>query len=182
MDNTIGINLGAKAEYKGISNELKSFIIDVFKQLLYQALFEERMILAKEIDRYMDAKLRSLDHLDEAEAALASEPPKVKESYHNAAEVKGAIANNIVSIYDYFGERAFSLSTFTDHLKSYVTLREHDYTPHLVHNRWEQQVNSAIRAVKLKGYVIESTGRRGYYTIKPTQPAPSPSTAPTNTP
>lgn len=167
MDTTIGINLGAKPEYKGIPNELKSFLIEVCKQLHHQVAFEERMILAKEIDRYMDAKLRSLDHLDEAEAALASEPPKVKESYHSAAEVKSTIADNIDSIYAYFGDRAFSLSTFTDHLKSYVTMREHDYTPHLVHNRWEQQVNSAIRAVKLKDYDIEATGRRGYYAIRP---------------
>ena len=182
MDTTIGINLGAKPEYKGLPNDLKSFLIDVIKQLLYQALFEERMILAKEIDRYMDAKLRSLDHLDEAEAALASEPPKVKESFHSIKEIKAVIAANIQPIYEYFKDRVFSLSAFTDHLKSYVTLREHDYTPDSSYHRWETQVNSSIRRVNLKGYVIEHTGRRGHYTIKPTQPAPSPSITPTNTP
>lgn len=172
MDTTIGINLGANPMYKSIPDVYKSFWVDAIKQLLHQALFEERMILAKSIDRVIAARSQSLEHLDEAEAALASKPPKVKESYHSAAEVKDAIANNIDSIYAYFGERDFSLSAFTDHLKSYVTLREHDYTPHLVHNRWEQQVSHAIRKVKVENYIIENTSRRGYYAIKPTKPTP----------
>jgi hypothetical protein len=185
MDTTVGINLGAKPEYKGISNELKSFLIEVCKQIHHQTAFEERMILAKEIDRYMQAKSRSLDHFDEAEAALAAEPPKVKESFHSIKEIKAVIAANIQPIYEYFKDRVFSLSAFTDHLKSYVTLREHDYNPNSSYHRWETQVNSSIRRVKLKGYVIEPTGRRGYYTInptqptQPTQPTPSPSAIPT---
>jgi hypothetical protein len=175
MDTTIGLNLNGKAEYKTIADVQKTYIYEMVGQAYKHHSFELRVTLMKDVERLVKAMIQPLDHSDEAEAALASEPPKVKESYHNAAEVKGAIANNIVSIYEYFGDRAFSLSTFTDHLKSYVTLREHDYTPHLVHNRWEQQVNSAIRAVKVKGYVIESTGRRGYYAIRPTHPTPSPS-------
>lgn len=172
MDTTIGINLGANPKYKNVPDDYKSFCIDAVKQLLHQAMFEQRMVFAKEVDRIVAARLQSLDYLDEATAALASKPPKVKESYHSAAEVKTVIVNNIDSIYEYFGERDFSLSAFTDHLKSYVTLREHDYTPHLVHNRWEQQVCHAIRKVKVKNYVIGATGRRGYYVIKPTQPTP----------
>ena len=167
MDTTIGLNLGAKAEYKMIPDLYKAFMLDMCTQISKQHLFELRMVFTKDIDRLITARLQPLDHLDEAEAALASEPPKVKESYHTVAEIKDAIANNIDSIYEYFKERAFSLAAFTDHLKSYVTIREHDYTPHLSHNRWEQQVNSTIRVVKLPDHDIAHTGRRGYYTIRP---------------
>ena len=185
MDTTIGLNLNGKAEYKSIPTAQINLIIEAVKQVYNQQSFELKVGIMQDVERLVKAMIQPLDHLDEAEAALASEPPKVKESFHSIKEIKAVIAANIQPIYEYFKDRVFSLSAFTDHLKSYVTLREHDYVPGSYYHRWETQVNSSIRRVKLKGYVIESTGRRGYYTInptQPTQPTPSPSITPTNTP
>ena len=162
MDTTSGLNLNGKAEYKSIPTAQINLIIEAVKQVYNQQSFELKVGIMQDVERLVKAMIQPLDHLDEAEAALASEPPKVKESFHSIKEIKAVIAANIQPIYEYFKDRVFSLSAFTDHLKSYVTLREHDYVPGSYYHRWETQVNSSIRRVKLKGYVIESTGRRGY--------------------
>lgn len=166
MDTTIGLNLSGKEEYKSIPNAQINLIIEAVKQINKQHSFELKVEIMQDVERLVKAMTQPLDHLDEAEAALASEPPKVKESFHSIKEIKAVIAANIEPIYEYFKGRVFSLGAFTDHLKSYVTLRDHDYNPDLSYNRWDTQVNSSIRGVKLPDHVIEHTGKRGYYTIK----------------